>query len=92
MENTGIICTVMLDTEGPEIRTGFLKEGKPIHLKQGHEITISTGFSLKGVENTICISYEKLAHDVNPGSVILCTDGTISFIVLTCDKEQGLVR
>ncbi|CAK8577325.1 unnamed protein product [Lathyrus sativus] len=92
MENTGILCAVMLDTKGPEIRTGFLKDGKPIQLKLGHEITISTDYSLKGDENTICMSYKKLAHDVKPGSVILCADGTISFTVLSCDKEQGLVR
>ncbi|KAL5055265.1 hypothetical protein RYX36_035947 [Vicia faba] len=92
MENTGILCAVMLDTKGPEIRTGFLKDGKPIQLKLGHEITVSTDYSLKGDENTICMSYKKLAHDVKPGSVILCADGTISFTVLTCDKEQGLVR
>ncbi|KAK2657582.1 hypothetical protein Ddye_010634 [Dipteronia dyeriana] len=38
----------------------------------------------------ICISYKKLAEDVNPGSVILCSDDTIT--VLYCDKELGLVR
>ncbi|KAL2557111.1 Pyruvate kinase family protein [Forsythia ovata] len=63
MENTGILCAVMLDTKGPEIRTGFLKDGKPVQLKQGQEITISTDYN-----------------------------GTISFNVLSCDKEQGLVR
>ncbi|KAI5387287.1 pyruvate kinase, cytosolic isozyme [Lathyrus oleraceus] len=92
MENTGILCAVMLDTKGPEIRTGFLKDGKPIQLKLGQEITISTDYSLKGDENTICMSYKKLAEDVKPGSVILCADGTISFKVLSCDKEQGLVQ
>ena len=42
MHNTGILCAVMLDTKGPEIRTGFLKDGKPIQLKEGQEITITT--------------------------------------------------
>ncbi|KAL0459854.1 UNVERIFIED_CONTAM: Pyruvate kinase, cytosolic isozyme [Sesamum latifolium] len=92
MDNTGILCAVMLDTKGPEIRTGFLKDGKPVQLKQGQEITISTDYSIKGDENTICMSYKKLALDVMPGSVILCADGTISFTVLACDKEKGLVR
>ncbi|TYI46708.1 hypothetical protein E1A91_D13G123500v1 [Gossypium mustelinum] len=82
----------MLDTKGPEIRTGFLKHGKPIQLIQGKEITISTDYSIKGDENTICMSYKKLAQDLKPGSVILCSDGTITFTVLDCDKELGLVR
>lgn len=38
------------------------------------------------------MSYKKLAEDVKPGSVILCADGTISFSVLSCDKQKGLVR
>ncbi|GAU28927.1 hypothetical protein TSUD_59380, partial [Trifolium subterraneum] len=135
MENTGILCAVMLDTKGdgmngvlyfvvksglsscycgaaffrpplpgtlecrewvkqsgPEIRTGFLKDAKPIQLKKGNEITISTDYSIKGDESTISMSYKKLAEDVKPGSVILCADGTISFTVLSCDKAAGLVR
>ncbi|KDP20274.1 hypothetical protein JCGZ_06860 [Jatropha curcas] len=91
MNNTGILCAVMLDTKGPEIRTGFLKDGKPIQLKQGQEIVISSDYSLKGDENMICMSYKKLAEDVMPGSTILCSDGTISLRVLACDIENGLV-
>lgn len=92
MENTGILCAVMLDTKGPEIRTGMLKDGTPIQLKQGQEITISTDYSIKGDEKLICMSYKKLAKDVKPGMVILCSDGTISFKVLSCDEEAGVVR
>ncbi|KAI3791244.1 hypothetical protein L2E82_04945 [Cichorium intybus] len=92
MENTGIVCAVMLDTKGPEIRTGFLKDGKPIKVTQGQEITISTDYSIKGDENMICMSYKKLAHDLKPGGTILCSDGTITFTVLSCDTEKGLVR
>lgn len=42
MQNTQILCALMLDTKGPEIRTGFLKDGKPIQLTEGQEITVST--------------------------------------------------
>ncbi|KAK8361342.1 hypothetical protein V6Z12_A03G034200 [Gossypium hirsutum] len=38
------------------------------------------------------MSYKKLAEDVKPGMVILCADGTISFTVLSCDKQKGLVH
>lgn len=78
-------------SQGPEIRTGFLKDGKPIQLTQGQEITISTDYSIQGDENMISMSYKKLAEDVKPGMVILCADGTISLKVLSCDKEKGLV-
>ncbi|PKI71543.1 pyruvate kinase, cytosolic isozyme-like [Punica granatum] len=92
MENTGILCAVMLDTKGPEIRTGFLKDGKPIQLNQGQEITISTDYSIKGDENTISMSYKRLPEDVKPGSAILCADGTISLTVLSCDAKAGMVQ
>lgn len=92
MQNTGILCAVMLDTKGPEIRTGLLKDGKPIQLKQGQEITISTDYTIRGDENMISMSYKKLVEDLEPNSVILCSDGTITLTVLDCDKKQGLVR
>ncbi|KAJ7971864.1 Pyruvate kinase family protein [Quillaja saponaria] len=92
INNTGILCAVMLDTKGPEIRTGFLKDAKPIQLQKGQEITITTDYSIKGDENMISMSYEKLAKDLNPGSFILCADGTISLTVLNCDKDMGLVQ
>ena len=40
----------------------------------------------------ISMSYEKLAKDLKPQSVILCADGSISLTVLDCDKESDLVR
>ncbi|KAG1338230.1 pyruvate kinase, cytosolic isozyme-like [Cocos nucifera] len=92
MENTGILCAVMLDTKGPEIRTGFLKDGKPIHLQKGQEITITADYSIKGDEDMISMSYKKLAEDLKPGGVILCADGTITLTVLSCDKELDLIR
>ncbi|CAN6250667.1 unnamed protein product [Urochloa humidicola] len=92
MHNTGILCAVMLDTKGPEIRTGFLKDGKPIKLTKGQELTVTTDYDIKGDENMISMSYKKLPVDVKPGNVILCADGTISLTVLSCDPDAGTVR
>lgn len=78
--------------QGPEIRTGFLKDGKPIQLKEGQEITVTTDYTIKGDENMICMSYKKLAVDLKPGNTILCADGTITLTVLSCDLASGTVR
>lgn len=78
--------------QGPEIRTGFLKDGKAIQLTQGQEITITTDYTIKGDENMISMSYKKIAEDLQPGNLILCSDGTISLTVVYCDKGKGLVR
>lgn len=69
-----------------------MKDGKPVQLKQGQEITISTDYTIQGDENMISMSYKKLPQDVKPGMVILCADGTISFTVLSCDVQEGLVK
>lgn len=72
-----------------------MKDDKPVELIQGQEITISTDYTLKGDSNTISMSYEKLADDLKPGDLVLCSDGTISLTVLSCektDKNIGLVR
>lgn len=78
-------------SQGPEIRTGFLKDGNPVQLKEGQEITISTDYDIKGDEKTISMSYKKLPVDVKPGHTILCADGSISLAVLSCDPNSGTV-
>ena len=78
--------------QGPEIRTGFLKDGNPIQLKEGQEITITTDYDIQGDDSTISMSYKKLPLDVKPGNTILCADGSISLAVVSCDPESGTVR
>ncbi len=46
IKRTGINCATMLDTKGPEIRTGMLKEHKNIALKRDQMLEISTGRGL----------------------------------------------
>ena len=48
--NTGILCGVLLDTKGPEIRTGFLANGDAVHLTAGSEVTLTTDYEHKGDE------------------------------------------
>eukprot|EP00850_Spirogloea_muscicola_P002669 SM000010S04307 [mRNA] locus=s10:856051:859056:- [translate_table: standard] len=92
MMSTQIMCAVLLDTKGPEIRTGMLKDGKPIQLVRNQEITITTDYSIQGDDELISMSYKRLPSDVQPGSVILCADGSLTLRVLACDEEKGTVR
>jgi pyruvate kinase len=86
------MCAVMLDTKGPEIRTGKLKNGKPIQLVSGQQITITTDYDHEGDDQMIAMSYKKLAVDVGPGSSILCADGSIVLEVVSTDPASGTVR
>jgi len=76
---TGIPVAIMLDTKGPEIRTGQLKNGK-ITLKAGEEIFLTTEI-IQGDEERISISEEQLIHDISVGDRILLDDGLIELQV-----------
>lgn len=86
------MCAVMLDTKGPEIRTGFLENEQPVTLSAGDELSITTDYAIKGNKGLISMSYKKLAQDVSKGSTILVADGSISLEVLSTDPSKGLVR
>ena len=70
MLNTRLMCAVLLDTKGPEIRTGMLKGGNPVLMEAGREITIHTDYTLQGDEHNIAMSYKKLPMDVAPGAEV----------------------
>lgn len=70
---------ILLDTKGPEIRTGQLKEDS-IELVENEFITLTTEEVL-GDKNRIHITYEKLPQDVEIGSTILIDDGLIGLTV-----------
>ena len=89
--NTGIAVAVLLDTKGPEIRTGFLENGDAIELKAGQELILTTDYSFKGGSDKIAVSYGDLARDVAPGSRILMADGSISLTVHSCNVTAGEV-
>ena len=90
--NTGIRCGVLLDTKGPEIRTGMLAGGGPVLLEKDSEITLTTDYEVKGDAKLVAVSYASLAKDVAPGSQILCADGSITFTVISCDVKAGTVQ
>ena len=47
---------ILLDTKGPEIRTGILKDGKKINLQAGNLFTLSTE-DIVGDESKVSITY-----------------------------------
>ncbi|KAG0558154.1 hypothetical protein KC19_10G008600 [Ceratodon purpureus] len=61
-------------------------------LIRGKEIWITTDYSQLGDESMISMSYPKLAEHVEPGTEILCSDGTVTLKVLECDIARGMVR
>jgi len=76
----GTYCAIMLDTKGPEIRTGKLKD-KTIQLQAGNEIIVTTDLSVIGDSEHIVIDYQDLAKTSKIGNKILIADGTIGLTV-----------
>lgn len=75
----GIPVAIMLDTKGPEIRTGDLIDGK-VDLVTG-EKTILTTEVISGDEKRFSVSYKNLPSEVSPGCRILIDDGLIQLEV-----------
>ena len=79
----------LLDTKGPEIRTGLLKDEKKVILQEGQEYTLTTR-EMEGDEHIGFINYAGLVEDVVPGNKILIDDGLIELEVKEV-KETDIV-
>lgn len=72
----------MLETKGPEIRTGVLKDGKPVDLMQGQTLEIFTDFAIEGDSSKIACNYKSLPQTVSIGSTVFIGDGAVSCEVI----------
>jgi pyruvate kinase len=77
---------ILLDLQGPKIRTGTLKNGEPVELKNGDTIRITTD-KVEGTAEKVSTTYTKLPGDVKKGDKILIDDGLIELKVLFKRKE-----
>lgn len=86
-KEVGRPIAALLDTKGPEIRTGVLEGGNKITLQEGDEIILTTE-EVVGTKQKIYINYEHLHEDVKPGNVILIDDGLIGLEVLSVNGQE----
>ncbi|WP_297281941.1 pyruvate kinase [uncultured Anaerococcus sp.] len=70
---------IMLDTKGPEIRTGNFNVDE-VFLKPDDVFTLTTR-DVEGTENIVSVSYEGLPDDVSVGSNIYIDDGLVQLEV-----------
>ncbi|WP_027121252.1 pyruvate kinase [Mycoplasma leonicaptivi] len=87
-----IPVSLMLDTKGPEIRIGKMKDGAQL-VEAGTEILIHTTnekyASLEGTSNEITVAYD-MAKDLVVGNQVLIDDGKLSTVVI--EVGEGYVR
>ncbi|KAJ4951353.1 hypothetical protein NE237_028185 [Protea cynaroides] len=81
------VIAIMLDTKGPEVRSGDVPQ--PILLKEGQEFnfTIKRGVS---TENTVSVNYDDFVDDVEAGDILLVDGGMMSLAVKS--KTKDLVK
>lgn len=78
-EEAGKPVAILLDTKGPEIRTGTLSVDA-VELVEGNRIVLTTE-EVAGTAEKVSITYDELPADVAPGDTILIDDGLIGLTV-----------
>jgi len=89
--DSGYLCAILLDTKGPEIRTGKLEGHNKVLLTAGQNFTFLTDENILGNSEQVAVTYKSLTKTVKIGSQILVCDGLISFTVLEIDEAGGKV-
>lgn len=90
-EKLGSPCALLLDTKGPEIRTGRLEGGRPVELAEGALITLAVE-EVEGTCERVTQSAACLPGYVEPGTSILLDDGLIGLVVERVEGSDIVCR
>ena len=89
------VRATLLDTRGPEIRTGKLKNDhsghETISLEKGNTITLRTTKQYEeegSTETDLFINYSKLHKCMQPGMKVLLDDGAVILTVTDVESEK----
>ncbi|MGE5209289.1 MAG: pyruvate kinase, partial [Alphaproteobacteria bacterium] len=81
---------VLLDTQGPAIRTGDLKTN--IHLKPGDILEFTVRGAKSKAPCSVDVNYPGFANDVAVGNAILVDNGLIKLVVLEKGRDRVRTR
>ncbi|XP_020582840.1 pyruvate kinase isozyme G, chloroplastic-like [Phalaenopsis equestris] len=76
--NRDNVIAIMLDTKGPEVRSGDVVQ--PILLEKGQEFNFTIQREASA-ENTVSVNYDDFVNDVDVGDIILVDGGMMSLSV-----------
>jgi pyruvate kinase len=79
---------LLLDTQGPAIRTGLLKRDLPLAVGDILEITVRGAKSTE--PNSITVNYDELIDDVSVGDTVLVDNGVLQLRV--AEKKNNRIR
>lgn len=89
-EELNIPVAILLDTKGPEIRTGSFIGGKIVFVEG--ETVIIRGDDILGSDKEFSVTYKELPEDVKAGTKILIDDGLIELIVIEVEDRDIYCR
>ena len=79
-ERVGRPCAIMMDTQGPAIRTGDLP--LPLHLKPGDVFELTVKGAHSEEEKSVDVNYPNLVNDIQIGDTVMVDNGVIRLKVL----------
>ena len=86
-EELGKPIPIILDTKGPEIRTGVMKDDLEHMLNIGDQFTLTTE-EIEGDATRVSVTYKGLINDLKPGNHVLIDDGLIELQVASVEGTE----
>jgi pyruvate kinase len=83
--------SVLVDLSGPKIRTGMLRDGRPVALEPNALFTLTTR-SVVGDAREVSTNFNGLAAAVGPGARVLLDDGAIELAVESTTETDVVTR
>jgi pyruvate kinase len=87
-EKVGRPCAILMDTQGPAIRTGELP--LPLHLKPGDVFEFTVKGARSEEEKSVDVNYPGLIKDIGEGDTVLVDNGVLRLKVL--EKLHNRIR
>jgi pyruvate kinase len=87
-DEIGRSVAILLDTQGPAIRTGDLKTD--LHLKPGDVLEFTVRGAKSEEKYSVDVNYDGLVNDIAVGDTVLVDNGMIRLLVL--GKRQNRIR
>ena len=96
-KKVGKPVALLLDTKGPEIRTGDTQDGGTVTIKAGDKVIVTsdgqhTTAATQGDSARLSVSWKELPQKATAGVRILIADGLLELEVLESDGTQVLCK
>src|SRR5207248_10608561 len=87
-DEAGRAAAILLDTQGPAIRTGDLKTN--LQLKPGDMVEFTVRGAKSEEKYSVDVNYEGLVNDIKVGDTVLVDNGMLRLQVL--EKRKNRIR